>query len=179
MLVRGISFLHLYTLSFSTIIPFLRNLIPFVFGRRHEAKYANLFQSPGHALCPVCCSVSVSKTLSGVPWGFCGLWVWRMKCKKSTCWINCSVYFSRLILKRCDNVTGEICAASHHCWAVCVCCFFIGTYSYINSDFFLVCSSQSSQSFFRSNPIETDEDIHQAHSRVGRGVDLKDYKEGI
>lgn len=95
----------------------------------HEAKYADLFQSPGHALCPVCYCPSVSKTLSGVPWGLCGLWVWRMKCKKSTCWINCCVYFSRLILKSCDNVAEEICAASDHCWAVCVCCFFISMYS--------------------------------------------------
>lgn len=49
----------------------------------------------------------VWKTLSGVPWGRCGLWVWRMRWKKWTCWISCSDYFSRLILISCDDSVAE------------------------------------------------------------------------
>lgn len=179
MWVRGIIFCTFIAVCFPPSSPFWGTWSPLCLEERHEAKCANLFENPGHGLCPVCYCISVSKTLSGVPWGFCGLWVWRMNCKKSTYWINCSVYFSRLILKSCDYVMEEICAASHHCRAVCVCCIFTGVYSYINLDLFLVCSSQSSQSFYWSNPIIKDEDIHQAHARVGRGVGLKDFKEGI
>lgn len=41
----------------------------------------------------------VSKTFSAVPWGRCGLWVWKTRWKKWTCCISCSGFFSRLILK--------------------------------------------------------------------------------
>lgn len=175
----GNQFSTLYMHLFSTTIPFLRNLIPFEAGRTTWSQVCKPFSESW--TWPLSC-VQLHLSLWDPfrrPLGL--LWVVSVENEMQEIdllnQLQCLLF--QIDSQKLWNVIEEICAASHHCWALCVCCFFIGMYSCINSDLFLVYSSQSSQSFYRSSPIIKDEDIHQADCRVGRGGGLKDFKEGI